>query len=82
MERMEGERLRLTKRADMLRVKGRRGGRRRWEDCGRTTSRDGGVVTGGGDSSEIGTVTEGKKIDTQYRCQPHPDLGVKRKATT
>ena len=36
MERMEGERLRLTKRVDMLRVKGRRRRgrlRRRWEDC-------------------------------------------------
>ena len=48
----------------MLRVKGRRGGRlrRRWEDCGRTTARDGGVVTGGGDGSEMGTVTEEKNL--------------------
>ena len=30
-----------------------------------------GVVTGGGDSSEMGTVTEGgQQIYTQYRCQP------------
>ena len=60
---MEGER--LTKRADMLRVKGRRKGRPRlwWEDCvktdlvglrgeWRTTARDMGVLTGGGDGSQ------------------------------
>ena len=31
-----------------------------WEEC-RMTARDGGVVTGGGDGSDMGTVTEGKK---------------------
>ncbi|KAI0223226.1 hypothetical protein LSAT2_025548 [Lamellibrachia satsuma] len=36
--------------------------RRRWEDCGRTTARNGGVVTGGGDGSEMRTVTEGTKL--------------------
>ena len=29
-----------------------------------------GVVTGGGDGSEMGTVTGGQQIYTQYRCQP------------
>ena len=48
----------------MLRVKGRRGDRLRLrlEDCGRTTVRDGGVVTRGGDGSEMGTVTEGNQL--------------------
>ena len=29
-----------------------------------------GVVTGGGDGNEMGTVTEGQKMYTQYQCQP------------
>ena len=39
-------------------------------------TRDGGVETVGGDSSETGSVTKkkGKKIDDRYRCQPHPKL--------
>ena len=38
----------------------------------RTRARDGGVEMGGGDSYEMGSVMEmEKKIEDQYRCQPH-----------
>ena len=31
------------------------------------------METGGGDGSEMGSVMEEKKINDQYRCQPHPN---------
>ena len=49
----------------------------------RTTARDGGVVTGGGDGSEMGIETEGKKkLMPSIDVSLTPDFRVKRKATT
>ena len=85
VERMEGERLR--KRADALRVEGRRGRGRPFEtEMGVLGKRDlaevGGEwrkrqgIGGSGDGSETGLVTKKnrKKIDDRYWCQSHPEL--------
>ena len=42
----------------------------------RTRARDGGVETGGGDSSEVGSVIG------CHRCQRHPGLQGQRRAST
>ena len=89
VERMEG--VRLMKRVDALRVECRRGRPRlRWEDCvkrdlvgiggeGRMRARGGGR----GDSSETGSVRdEGKQVEDQYQCQPHPGWWRQRGETT
>ena len=47
----------------------------RFGGSGECRSRDGGLETVCGDGSEIRLLTKkGKKIDDQYRCQPHPGL--------
>ena len=55
MERTEG--VRLMKRADALRVEGRRGGRPKlkWEDCVKR------YLMSGGDGSEMGLAMKGKQ---------------------
>ena len=85
---MEG--VRLTKRADALRVEGRRKRGRprlRWEDCvkkdlvgaeWRMRARDKGVEMGGGDSNEAGLVMkEEKKSMTSIGASLTPDYRVK-----
>ena len=81
--RMEGKR--LTKRADAHSRRRRGRPRLRWEDSvkrdlaavggeGRMRGREGGVETGVGDGSEMGSVTKKVKKINWYRCQPYPRL--------
>ena len=60
--------------------------RQKWEDSLKRFGGSGrgveneteGVETGGGDSSETGSVMEeDKQIDDWYRCQPHLDFRYK-----
>ena len=84
---MEGER--STKGADALKVESRRTGRLqlRWEDrvkrnfgrLGREKESEGwGMVEGGEDSNETGSVTDVNNKMDQYRCQPHSGLQRQR----
>ena len=89
MERMEG--VRLMKRADALRVEGRRGGRPKFkgEDCmkrylaGMENEGEGwgGVEMSGGDGSEMGLAMKGKqKSTTGISASLNPDYRDKEES--